>query len=116
MSHSARRRGLVIAGSSVLAGFTLMAPAYAAASGHSAAAPARRTCRLRRGGTANSERGPGPARWGQPPGRPAHRPPRGQECGHHQHELVGIRGDRPLWRVHERFLELGGADGPMHLG
>ena len=37
MSHSARRRGLVIAGSSVVAGFTLMAPAYAAASGHSAA-------------------------------------------------------------------------------
>ena len=37
MSLSARRRALVIAGSSVLAGFTLMAPAYAATSGHSAA-------------------------------------------------------------------------------
>lgn len=35
MSLSARRRALVIAGSSVLAGFTLMAPAYAATSGHS---------------------------------------------------------------------------------
>ena len=37
MSLSARRRALVIAGSSVLAGCTLMAPAYAATSGHSAA-------------------------------------------------------------------------------
>ncbi len=37
MSLSARRRALVIAGSSVLAGFTLMAPAYAATSGHSTA-------------------------------------------------------------------------------
>jgi len=37
MSLSARRRVLVIAGSSVLAGFTLMAPAYAATSGHSSA-------------------------------------------------------------------------------
>ena len=37
MSLSARRRALVIAGSSVLAGFMLMAPAYAATSGHSAA-------------------------------------------------------------------------------
>jgi len=38
MSHSARRRALIIAGSSVLAGFALVAPAYAATSGHSAAA------------------------------------------------------------------------------
>ena len=37
MSPSARRRARVIAGSSVLAGFSLMTPAYAAASGHSAA-------------------------------------------------------------------------------
>ncbi len=37
MSHSARIRARVIAGSSVLAGFSLMTPAYAAASGHSAA-------------------------------------------------------------------------------
>ena len=37
MSLSARRRALVIAGSSVLAGFALMAPAYAATSGRSAA-------------------------------------------------------------------------------
>jgi hypothetical protein len=37
MSHRARRRALVIAGSAVLAGFALMTPAYAAASGHSAA-------------------------------------------------------------------------------
>ena len=38
MSHSARRCALIIAGSSVLAGFALVAPAYAATSGHSAAA------------------------------------------------------------------------------
>ena len=38
MRQSARRRALVIAGSSVLAGFALVAPAYAATSGHSAAA------------------------------------------------------------------------------
>jgi hypothetical protein len=38
MSHRARRHALVIAGSSVLAGFALVAPAYAATSGHSAAA------------------------------------------------------------------------------
>ena len=37
MRLSARRRTLVIAGSSLLAGCTLMAPAYAAMSGHSAA-------------------------------------------------------------------------------
>lgn len=36
MSHRARRRALVIAGSAVLTGFALMTPAYAAASGHSA--------------------------------------------------------------------------------
>ncbi len=38
MSHRARRRALVIAGSSVLAGFALVVPACAATSGHSAAA------------------------------------------------------------------------------
>jgi hypothetical protein len=37
MSHRARRRALVIAGSAVVTAFTLAAPAYAAASGHSAA-------------------------------------------------------------------------------
>ena len=37
VSHSARRRARVIAGSSVLAAFSLMTPAYAAAPGHSAA-------------------------------------------------------------------------------
>ena len=37
MSLRARRRALVIAGSAVVAGFALVAPAYAAASGHSAA-------------------------------------------------------------------------------
>jgi len=37
MSHSARRRARVIAGSLVMAGFSLMTLAYAAASGHSAA-------------------------------------------------------------------------------
>jgi hypothetical protein len=37
MSHRARRRALIISGSAVVAGFTVMAPAYAAASGHSAA-------------------------------------------------------------------------------
>jgi len=37
MSPRARRRALVIAGSTVIAGFAVMAPAYAASSGHSAA-------------------------------------------------------------------------------
>jgi hypothetical protein len=37
MSHRARRRALVIAGSAVLAGVALMTPAYATASGHSTA-------------------------------------------------------------------------------
>jgi hypothetical protein len=37
MSHRARRRALVIVGSTVLAGSAMMVPAYAAASGHSAA-------------------------------------------------------------------------------
>ena len=36
MRHSARRRALVIAGSTVIAGFALVAPAYAATSGPSA--------------------------------------------------------------------------------
>jgi hypothetical protein len=36
MRHSARRRALVIAGSTVIAGFALVAPAYAATSGQSA--------------------------------------------------------------------------------
>ena len=36
MRHSARRRALVIAGSTVIAGFALVAPAYAAQSGQSA--------------------------------------------------------------------------------
>jgi hypothetical protein len=37
MSHRARRRALIIAGSAVVAGFALVTPAYAAASGPSAA-------------------------------------------------------------------------------
>jgi hypothetical protein len=40
MRHSARRRALVIAGSTVIAGFALVAPAYAATSGPSATAAA----------------------------------------------------------------------------
>ncbi len=43
MSRSARQRALVIAGSSILAGFALMAPAYAATSGPSATVAGPRT-------------------------------------------------------------------------
>ena len=71
MRLSARRRALVIAGSSLLAGCPLMAPAYAAMWGHSAAPAA--TLAAAGPDTANGARVP-PGGMGQPIGPPTTHP------------------------------------------
>jgi hypothetical protein len=66
MSHRARRRALVIAGSSVLAGFTLMTPAYAAPSGHSAATATVHSAAMPPAPSGAFVRSAGPVRPGGP--------------------------------------------------
>ena len=66
MSHPARRRALVIAGSAVLTVFTLMTPAYATASGHSTATATARSAAVPRTLSGTLVRSGGSVRPGGP--------------------------------------------------